>query len=168
MKRIINQESQKEQFRHQRNVFIKTKSLKGVTSIEEFVDGEWIERSSPVDIERVLKESNIGKYSSTNDTPLMKEPWSSILGFCAETKEAREIVKGKFTFPPDTNHYLKKMLMETKRDSDTNRHNGEVSIQEYKSVWKNTKEKRTSSKSNRHNGVYKAVALHSERDTKNS
>ena len=161
LKRIINEESQREQNLVQRFVFKKSRFLKGVTKIQEFIQGEWVERTHPRDIERVLKESNVGKYSSTNQTPLMQPPWNKILGYTAETTDAQLILNGNFQYPSNTCQYVLRMLKQVQR-STTTTHKGNISLDDYKKVWRKTKEKRTSSKSNRHNGVYKAIIDYSE------
>ena len=81
-----------------------------IYKIEEFVQGEWIKHSNPTDIERVLQESNIQKYNSTNNTPLMKSPWKERLGYLGETKKAKAIVEGKYVFPKDSDSYVRRML----------------------------------------------------------
>ena len=68
----------------------------------------------------------------------MQPPWNKILGYTAETTEAQSILNGTFQYPSNTCQYVRRMLKQVQR-STTITHNGNISLDDYKKVWKKQK-----------------------------
>ena len=71
----------------------------------------------------------------------MQEPWQQRLGYLGETETARAIIAGEYEFPKNSDPYVYRMLKNTQRRKGLSVYDGRTSIEQYKKVWKKTKEK---------------------------
>ena len=60
------------------------------------------EINEPYRVEEELRKMNSSKYSSTNDTPMMAEPYVSSVGYLGEKDGGSLILEGTFGFAPGT------------------------------------------------------------------
>ena len=160
LRRILHEEEQRIQNRKMSVAFKKSK-LQRLDSVEIFDNGEWVELTHPEAITEALRQENNRKYSSTNNTPLMTEDYVSTLGYLGELPGADQVLEGTYEFPATADDYEKRMFSYLKRPNNIHDLPILVSDEEYRQAWRTVKERRSSSMSGRHFGVYKAVTEHS-------
>lgn len=161
LRQILHEEEQRLQNRKMNTAFKKSK-LQRLDSVEVFENGEWTEITQPANIIEAPRHENNRKYSSTNDTPLMREEYISSLGYLGELEDANKVLDGTYIFPQFADDYEIKMFAYLKRPNNSHELPIMVTDDEYKQAWRIVKERRASSFSGRHFGVYKAVTEHSE------
>ena len=87
----------------------------------------------------------------------MDEPYLSTIGYLAEKPGAEMILNGSFGFPAAANEVERHILSRLRRPNGITSIHTTVTQQEYKDAWRAVKERKSSSLSGRHFGVYKAV-----------
>ena len=116
-----------------------------------------LEVTDPHRVEEALREMNKSKYSSTNETPMMGEPYLSEVGYLAEKSGAEQILEGTFGFPLDTPNTERELISRLCHPGGILPISTTVTQQEYKDAWRSVKKRKSSSMSGRHFGVYEAV-----------
>ena len=107
-----------------------------------------------------LRHENTRKYSSTNDTPLMREGYISSLGYLGELEDTTKVLDGTYIFPHSASDYEGRMFAYLKRPDNIQDLPIIVADGEYKQAWRTVKERRVPSFSGRYFSVYKAVTEH--------
>lgn len=92
----------------------------------------------------------------------MQEPFVSEIGYLAERPDAQQILMGAYQCPPGTPAHVHNMLRYFQRPNGISDQPDTVTPEEYAQTWKMVKEKRSSSHSGRHFGIYKAICRHTE------
>ena len=159
LRRILHEEDQRIQNRKMSGTFKKTK-MQRLDSVEVFHNGEWVEVTQPTNLTEAIRQENNRKYSSTNNTPLMEKSYHESLGYLGELVGANDVLNGTYAFPPHADRYERDMLQYLARTEGAQDLPVLVTDEEYQTAWRVVKEKRSSSLSGRHFGVYKAVTNH--------
>ena len=113
-------------------------------------NGYPIEINDPYRVEEELRRMNSSKYSSTNDTPMMSEPYLSSVGYLAENRSAQLILNGSFGFHHDATQDERELISRLKRPNNVTDIPITVTQQEYRDAWRMVKERKSSSLSGRH------------------
>lgn len=100
---------------------------------------------------------NQSKYSSTEETPMMKEPYLSRVGHLGEKDGASQILQGTFGFPINTPDIKRELIQRLTHPGGIPPISIDVTNEKYRNAWRMVKEKKSSSMSGRHFGVYKSV-----------
>ena len=158
LKRIKHDEEQRIHNAKMKYVYKKGK-FQRLDRVVVIHNGSPIELTEPHRVEEALRSMNNSKYSSTNETPLMHEPYLSTVGYLAEKLGAQDILNGTFGFPINTPDIERQLLQRLSAHTNAPTVQTTVTLQEYKEAWRAVKEKRSSSMSGRHFGVYKAVTM---------
>ena len=133
LKQTVANESSRHQHSQLRMVFKnKLKNLKQLDWIQELVDNEWVERNSPTEINRFFNQTNSQKYTSSYETPLLREPCRTRLGDLETTDTAKAIQKGRYKFPLNTDKYVVDMLNQRRREEHVKTHILTITNEEYK------------------------------------
>ena len=117
-------------------------------------NGHPVEITEPYRVAEELKKMNNSKYSSTNDTPLMHEIYLSSVGYLAEKDGAQDILNGTFGFHIDINPVERQLISRLKHPTGITPIPTLITDDEYQTAWRYVKEKKSSSMSGRHFGVY--------------
>ena len=161
LRRIIKEEEQRTHNSIMSTVYRKLDN-KRLDTVQVRRDGTWVELTSPREIEQAVRDMNNDKYSSTNETPMMSPHFVNSIGYLAEKEGATSVLDGTFVYPPDSPPSMHTMIDYLRRVPDIPDIPSFVTPQEYSSAWACVKEKRSSSHSGRHFGVYKSVCKHPE------
>ena len=92
----------------------------------------------------------------------MTDEYITSLGNLGEQPGANQVQYGTYKFPATADDYEKRMFSYLKRPNNIQDLPILVTDEEYKQAWRTVKERRSSSISGRHFGVYKAVTEHPE------
>ena len=82
-------------------VVYKKSDLQRLDRVVVIHNGHPIEINDPYRVEEELRRMKSSKYSSTNDTPMMTEPYLSSVEYLAEKRGAQLILNGSFGFHHD-------------------------------------------------------------------
>ena len=116
----------------------------GVTKIT-VEDDQGVDRdiTSQSGIESACMKEFEKKFRQTEDTPSMREPWRSILGYDGKTQGATDILNGTLTFPEGTSEYTKDYFREMRREPTIHKPAPPATMEttSYQQGWHNMKER---------------------------
>ena len=113
--------------------------------------------TEPHAVTEALRQMNDEKYAATSNTPLMIDPLLNDFGYLGERQAADEVLQGTYTYPEGTSQETREMLSALRRPQAIEDLPIMVTETQYREAWSRVKEKKSSSHSGRHFGVYKAV-----------
>ena len=107
----------------------------------ETAEGNIEEVTTKEGIERACMEEKEKKYRQTQNTPCMREPLLSDLGYLGTTAECDQILEGTYNPPPGTNEYTRELLQHMKcLPLKYPPPKAEITTQMFKQGWKKIKE----------------------------
>ena len=112
-------------------------------------------------MERVMRKNFKAKFTEVYDTPIPHQPFTRIIGQDGLTKEAEEILRGNYMFPPVIHPDIVEFFHHIKMTDEILRNEfvrTDTTPEEYVNFWKQGREKISSSMSGMHNGHYIAAS----------
>ena len=135
------------------------KIQRGLTKVSITENNTTKELSNKNDIENACHDENFAKFSQTNNTPPMKPPLSTLLGYLGISPACQAILNGTFTPPPDTDIYTREFLQHLKAPKQLlNPPIASISAKDFQEGWSKMKERTSSGISGIHFGHMKACA----------
>ena len=161
-KQLIQREKQREEARKIKGTLKRLRKL-AVTSVEvEQADGSMLEINEKEQLELACIAENDKKYSQTNNTICMTEPWRTLLGKTGTTAFCDSILAGTAELPDDTPIYTRELFQQLRQVHPTQNTavNHGITEEEFKEGWKLMKEKTASaSLTGLHFGHLKTCAM---------
>ena len=133
--------------------------LTKVLSLDE--NGNLVERLTREDLEYACLQENVRRFTQTKGTPLTIGPLLEALGLLGKGEFADAIMKGTYRLPPGVDPAIQTVLDSLKADKNITicKQPSPITCEEYKSGWKNVKERTSSSPSGLHVGHWKCGSL---------
>jgi hypothetical protein len=123
--------------------------------------GNMVEYSSKEDIERACLHENEGRLRQANDTPFMRSPLVDEFGYLGIGENARAVLAGEYTPPPNVDKYAAMLLHHLKQLNSSKqppRFSAMITTEQYIQGWKQAKERTTTGSAILHLGHFKAGA----------
>jgi hypothetical protein len=133
----------------------------GITKLSvEDAQGRIRDITTQREIEAACMKEFEAKYRQTENTPAMREPWLSILGYNGKTQGSEAILDGTLVFPEGTSQYTKDFIKELRAEPVINKPAAPAMMEtsSYQAGWKKMKEKTSAGISGIHFGHMKACS----------
>lgn len=156
LKRILHEEAQRTDNYRVRGTFTVIQRER-LDSVRVFRNGTWHEYSEPYKVAEELRIMNNLKYSATNNTPQTHPAYVQRIGYVDVLPGAQEILNGTFQYPDGATEWEIGMLSQLTHPPHLQTLVCTVTPDEYRAAWRTVKERKSSSISGRHYGVYKAT-----------
>ena len=124
-------------------------------------NGQLIERTTREDLEYACLKENKRRFTQDKGTPLITRPFFEALGLLGKRKFADTNMKRTYRLPPGVDPAIQTVLDSLKADKNITicKQPSPITCEEYKSGWKNVKERTSSSPSGLHVGHWKYGSL---------
>ena len=140
--RRIKHEEEQHQYNAKLKATYKKSKFQRLDRVVITHNGHNIEITEPHRVSEERRRMNNEKYSSTNTTPMMDEPYVSSVGYLAEKHGGQLILNGQFGFSPNTHPVERELISRLKKPTNITNLPIIVTEEEYKTAWRLVKEKK--------------------------
>lgn len=121
-------------------------------------EGNYSTKTEQAEVEHFIMENNEKRFRLTESTPMLQQPLREELGLLAATQAAKQILRGTYKCPPQTDSYTRWFIECMRQSQEQAAFDTNITSKDFVNYWKRAKESTSSSVSGLHFGHYKAAA----------